>query len=87
MEFKTSLTQHWFPEVDPISFTPNHFRFHSGTNKIHKGDLDSSEHTINGHFLDLEMHIISLNLDKKTQDKFLASVIGIVFKASIDDDD
>lgn len=67
MEFKTSLSQFWFPEVDPISFTPAQFHFHKGMGKYVTTSKDNgSEHTLNGKHFDLEMHIVNLNLDKKT---------------------
>lgn len=40
---------------------------------------DGSEHTIDGKYFDLEMHIVNLNLDESTKDMFMAAVIGILF--------
>ena len=33
------------------------------------------------------MHIVNLNLNKDTQDKFIAAVIGIVFQAGYEDNE
>lgn len=41
-----------------------------------------SEHTFNGKHFALEVHIVHLNMNPKTQDKFKAAVIGVMFKAS-----
>ena len=79
MEFKTSMSQWWFPEIDPISFTPAQFHFHTGKGVTKSKSDDGSEHTLNGKHFDMEMHIVNLNLNKETQDKFLAAVIGILF--------
>lgn len=87
MEFKTSLSQWWFPEIDPISFTPAQFHFHKGRGAAKGKNDNGSEHTVNGHHLDLEMHIVNLNLNKDTQDKFIAAVIGIVFQAGHEDNE
>jgi len=81
MEFKTSLSQFWFPEIDPISFTPAQFHFHFGKGKYSTTSKDNgSEHTLNGKHFDLEMHIVNLNLNEESKDKFLAAVIGIFFE-------
>lgn len=86
MEFKTSLSQFWFPEIDPISFTPAQFHFHKGKGKYRTTRKDDgSEHTLNGKHFDLEMHIVNLNLNKETKDKFLAAVIGILFLGGDED--
>lgn len=41
-----------------------------------------SEHTYDGRHFDLELHIVHLNEDDATKDKFLAAVVGIMFRAS-----
>ena len=86
MEFTTSMSQWWFPETDPITFTPAQFHFHKGNGERNGKSDNGSEHTYNGNHMNLEMHIVNLNLDKSTQDKFLAAVIGIVFNAECDED-
>ena len=84
LEFKTSLTEKWFPDTEPISFTPAQFHFHKGKGEK-KGKFDNgSEHTLNAEYFDLEMHIVNLNLNKETQEKFLGAVVGILFQ--VDDD-
>lgn len=39
-----------------------------------------SEHEIDGKYFDLEMHVVNLNEDEGTSDKFKAAVIGFLFK-------
>lgn len=48
---------------------------------------NGSEHTLNGEHFDLEMHIVNLNLSTNTKRKFLAAVIGILFKVSPHEDE
>ncbi len=56
-------------------------RFHYGTS--HKNQSENgSEHTFNGVHMDAELHIVHMNEDPETHDKFIAAVTGILFKAS-----
>lgn len=61
MEFKTSLTQFWYPEIDPISFKPSYIIFQKGEGETYEKSDDGSEHTLNGKHFDLEMQIFNIN--------------------------
>jgi carbonic anhydrase len=84
--FESELTQLWYPGVD-FSFTPKNFHFHQGQGETPGPLDDGSEHTIDGNHFDLEMHIVNLNLDEKTQDLFKAAVIGVLFTITPEDSD
>ena len=69
--FKTDVTKKWYPD-DKFEFTPTQFHFHHGK--------DGAEHTLSGVHYDVELHLVSLNHNPDTKDKFLGAVTGIIFK-------
>jgi hypothetical protein len=75
--FTSSVTRKWFTDVQ-FSFSPKQLHFHRGLNHKRRSN-DGSEHTINGHHYDQELHIVSLNQDESTQHDFVAAVTGILF--------
>uniref|UniRef100_A0A7S3FVH0 carbonic anhydrase n=1 Tax=Strombidium rassoulzadegani TaxID=1082188 RepID=A0A7S3FVH0_9SPIT len=78
---KTKLAQLWHPDLTEMTFVPKQFHFHMGKGHKGHGKKDKgSEHTLDGNHLDMEMHIVCLNLDASTKDKFLAAVVGVLFK-------
>jgi len=70
-----------------MSFTPTNIHFHKGTAGTADLEDDGSEHTLNGEHFDLEMHIVNLNHNTNTKKKFLAAVIGILFRVSPHEDE
>ena len=62
-----------------MSFTPAQFHFHKGVLHSNPENI-GSEHTLNGQHFDLELHIVSLNLDEATSGEFRAAVTGLLFK-------
>jgi carbonic anhydrase len=79
LAYTSSLPYLWYSDLEgPMTFTPKQLHFHMGngtTSNPYKG----SEHEIDGDHFDLEMHIVNLNLNEATQDKFKAAVIGVLF--------
>lgn len=63
-----------------MTFIPKQFHFHSGVTHANPSNM-GSEHTFDGRHFDLELHIVHLNMNPKTQDFFKAAVIGVMFKA------
>lgn len=63
-----------------MTYTAAQFHFHSGLHHANT-KLMGSEHTYNGKHFPLELHIVHINEDEETQDKFKAAVVGVMFKA------
>lgn len=78
LHFQTSITKQWYPD-DEFFFTPVQFHFHQGVDHVHEANM-GSEHTLAGRHLDAELHLVSLNKDERTQDKFRAAVTGVLFE-------
>lgn len=77
--YTSSLPSLWYPELEgPMSFTPKQFHFHMGNGTV-EDPSHGSEHEFDGQHYDFEMHIVNLNLNEATADKFKAGVIGIMF--------
>jgi hypothetical protein len=78
--FTTSLVNQWFPDVPSMTFIPKQFHFHHGI--FHKNESNGgSENTFNGEHMNVEMHIVHVNEDNSTQDKFIAAVTAVLFKS------
>ena len=76
--FTTSLVNKWFPEIESMTFKPKQFHFHHGTDHSNQSE-NGSEHTFNGKHMDAELHIVHLNENPETKDKFWGAVTGILF--------
>lgn len=57
--YNTSLNKLWYPNETDISFKPVQIHFHMGHGKKANYTEDNgSENTIDGHHLNVEMHIV-----------------------------
>jgi len=83
--FRTSATHIYSNEISNMTFSPKQIHFHSGVSHSDPNNM-GSEHTYNGNHYALEMHIVHLNEDPKTQDFFKAAVVGVMFKAEDTDE-
>lgn len=80
-ELNSSKASLWYDDApDVMTYEAVQFHFHSG---VAHADPDAmgSEHEYNGEHFPLELHIVHLNMDKKSQDLFKAAVVGVMFRA------